>query len=106
MAEIKQEKFEKVLTKYVDEDGSATLEFYRGHGGYEAAERVLKEMKPEDVIEAVKESNLRGRGGAGFPCGVKWSFVPKETDKPKYLVVNAEKKGKSIQTHWFRILIH
>ena len=45
MAEIKQEKFEKVLTKYVDEDGSATLEFYRGHGGYEAAERVLKEMK-------------------------------------------------------------
>ncbi len=90
MAEIKPEKFEKVLTKYVDQEGSASLDFYRGHGGYEAAERVLKELKPDEVIETVKDSNLRGRGGAGFPCGLKWSFVPKDTDKPKYLVVNAD----------------
>ena len=78
MAEIKPEKFEKVLTKYVDQEGSASLDFYRGHGGYEAAERVLKELKSDEVFETVKDSNLRGRGGAGFPCGLKWSFVPKD----------------------------
>ena len=90
MAETRTEQFEKILTKYVDEEGSASLDFYRGQAGYEAARRVLTEMKPDEVIEAVKDSTLRGRGGAGFPCGVKWSFVPKETDKPKYLVVNAD----------------
>ena len=96
MAEIKQEKFEKVLTKYVDEDGSATLEFYRGHGGYEAAERVLKEMKPGEVIEAVKESTLRGRGGAGFPCGVKWSFVPKEKNSAVDAIRSATSAARGI----------
>jgi NADH-quinone oxidoreductase subunit F len=82
--------FEKVLTKYVREPGSETLEFYRGHGGYAAARKALRDHDPDEIIAMVKASNLRGRGGAGFPCGLKWSFVPKQSPKPKYLVVNAD----------------
>jgi NADH-quinone oxidoreductase subunit F len=68
---------------------SRTLKVYRQHDGYKAFEKALQ-MKPEDIIEEVKKSNLRGRGGAGFPAGVKWSFVPKDTDKPKYVIANAD----------------
>ncbi len=68
---------------------SCTLKVYRQHDGYKALERALK-IKPEEIIEEVKQSNLRGRGGAGFPAGVKWGFVPKETDKPKYVIANAD----------------
>ena len=82
--------FEPVLTKYVDEPGSETIDFYLGHGGYDGARKALTEHKPDEVIEIVKASNLRGRGGAGFPCGLKWSFVPKSTNNPKYMVVNAD----------------
>jgi NADH-quinone oxidoreductase subunit F len=81
--------FEKVLLRHVDHPESRRLEYYRGHGGYEAARQVLA-MEPQAVIDVVKASNLRGRGGAGFPCGMKWSFVPKDSPKPKYLVVNAD----------------
>jgi len=87
---IEYENFEPVLTKYVDEPESHTLEFYRGHGGYEAAKKALTEHEPDEIIDIVKASNLRGRGGAGFPCGLKWSFVPKNSPKPKYVVVNAD----------------
>ncbi|OLB93779.1 MAG: NADH oxidoreductase (quinone) subunit F [Acidobacteria bacterium 13_2_20CM_2_57_12] len=59
-------------------------------GGYKALEKALKEMTPESIIEEVKKSNLRGRGGAGFPTGMKWSFVPKDTPKPKYVICNAD----------------
>jgi len=65
------------------------LEVYRQHGGYEAFRRALQ-MTPEEVIEEVKRSGLRGRGGACFPTGLKWSFMPKGNDRPKYLVVNAD----------------
>jgi NADH-quinone oxidoreductase subunit F len=69
---------------------SRTLEVYRKHDGYLALEKALKQMTPDQVIEEVKKSNLRGRGGAGFPAGVKWSFVPKDTSKPKYILCNAD----------------
>ena len=58
-------------------------------GGYAALKLALK-MNPEDVIEEVKSSNLRGRGGAGFSAGLKWTFIPKDTEKPKYLINNAD----------------
>jgi len=63
---------------------------YVADGGYTGAEKVLKSMAPADVIQEVIDANLRGLGGAGFPAGRKWSFVPKETTKPKYLVANAD----------------
>ena len=65
------------------------LENHLAHGGMRAVRKALM-MKPEAVIETVKKANLRGRGGAGFPTGLKWSFVPKESAKPKYVVVNAD----------------
>ncbi|HLE36041.1 MAG TPA: NADH-quinone oxidoreductase subunit NuoE, partial [Candidatus Acidoferrales bacterium] len=69
---------------------SRKLAVYLKHDGYKALEKALKQMTPEQVIEEVKKSNLRGRGGAGFPAGVKWSFVPKDTSKPKYIIANAD----------------
>jgi NADH-quinone oxidoreductase subunit F len=66
-----------------------TLDVYEAHGGYAMLRKALA-MKPEDVTEEVKKSNLRGRGGACFPTGLKWSFMPRETDKPKYLIVNGD----------------
>ncbi|HYY98805.1 MAG TPA: NADH-quinone oxidoreductase subunit NuoF [Pyrinomonadaceae bacterium] len=71
-------------------DNSASLEVYRANGGYEALKKVLGGMSPDDVIGEVKKSALRGRGGAGFPTGMKWSFVPKDSPKPKYIVCNAD----------------
>ncbi len=72
-------------------DQAHTLESYRQVGGYEAWERILKEsVKPEDVIAEVKKSNLRGRGGAGFPTGLKWSFMPRSTPGQKYVVCNSD----------------
>lgn len=65
------------------------LATYRADGGYEALGKALG-MEPEEVVELIKASGLRGRGGAGFPAGVKWSFIPKESERPKYLVCNAD----------------
>jgi NADH-quinone oxidoreductase subunit F len=78
-----------VLTAHWDEPDSFTLAAYRRHGGYQALAKALA-MPPEDIVTAVKESGLRGRGGAGFPTGMKWGFLPKGEDKPHYLVVNAD----------------
>src|SRR5438445_8197393 len=66
-----------------------TLKVYRDTGGYKSLEKALK-MAPADIIEEVKKSALRGRGGAGFPTGMKWSFVPKDSPKTKYVVCNAD----------------
>ena len=63
------------------------LDVYREHGGYAQFERAVRELEPGEVTSIIKEANLRGRGGAGFPTGLKWSFVP-ANDKPKYIVVN------------------
>lgn len=86
---------EKLLTRYTNTPGSHALAFYRSVGGYEALHKAL-EMAPDAVVDEVKRSNLRGRGGAGFPTGMKWSFMPKApvdaagNPKPKYLVCNAD----------------
>jgi NADH-quinone oxidoreductase subunit F len=82
--------FEPVLLKHVEEKDSHTLASYRARGGYEAANKAVTSMKPQETIDLVKASGLRGRGGAGFPTGAKWDFVPKQTTKPKYLVCNAD----------------
>jgi len=71
-------------------ENSRSLDVYRKNGGYEAIKKVLDSMSPDDVINEVKKSALRGRGGAGFPTGMKWSFVPKDSPKPKYVVCNAD----------------
>lgn len=76
--------------KNINHPESKELSFQLKNGGYEQWLRVLKGIKPADVIEEVKKSGLRGRGGAGFPTGLKWSFVPKDSHKPKYLVCNAD----------------
>jgi NADH-quinone oxidoreductase subunit F len=81
--------YDPVLMKYVREPNSFTLDFYLQHEGYEGLRKALG-MKPNDVIELVKASGLRGRGGAGFPTGMKWQFVLKDTPKPKYIACNAD----------------
>ena len=69
---------------------SHKIEVFKKHGGYQALEKALKEMTPESIIDEVKKSNLRGRGGAGFPTGMKWAFVPKDSPKEKYVICNAD----------------
>src|ERR1700733_3871044 len=69
---------------------SNKLDVYLKNDGYQALEKALKQMTPEQVIDEVKKSGLRGRGGAGFPTGMKWSFVPKDIPKPKYVICNAD----------------
>src|SRR6266571_2069256 len=81
---------EPLQLRRVHLENSRSLEVYRANGGYEAIKKVLDSMSPDDVINEVKKSSLRGRGGAGFPTGMKWSFVPKDSPKPKYLVCNAD----------------
>ena len=82
--------FRKIFTQHIHEEKCHSLSFYQKNGGYEQARKSLHDWQPDDLIETVKAANLRGRGGAGFPTGVKWGFVPKNTDKPKYLAVNAD----------------
>lgn len=80
---------EAVLTSNWKVDQSWMLDTYQKRGGYTALRKALA-MSPPEIIDEVKKSNLRGRGGAGFPTGLKWSFLPKESDVPKYLVINAD----------------
>ena len=82
--------YEPVLLKYVHDPRTREIDRYMELGGYAAARRVLKELTPAEVIETTKATGLRGRGGAGFPTGMKWSFVPKNTGKPTYLCCNAD----------------
>ena len=82
--------YEPVLTRYAFTPGGATLEHYLANQqGYEGLKKALA-MTPDQVIETVKASGLRGRGGAGFPTGLKWQFVDKKSPKPKYIVCNAD----------------
>jgi NADH-quinone oxidoreductase subunit F len=81
---------ERLLTRNVGVENSHTLDVYLASGGYQALEKAVKKMTPDEVIAEVKSSNLRGRGGAGFPTGLKWSFMPKESKKEKSLAVNAD----------------
>jgi len=70
-------------------DYTGDLKAYRAAGGYTALPKALA-MKPAELVELVKASGLRGRGGAGFPTGMKWSFMAKNTGKPNYLICNAD----------------
>jgi NADH-quinone oxidoreductase subunit F len=81
---------EKILTRNIHKEDSQSIEVYEAGGGYQAYRKAISSMGPDEVTEQVKNSGLRGRGGAGFPCGLKWSFMPKEKNKPHYLLVNAD----------------
>src|SRR5436305_4541400 len=79
----------KVLTRRFGMPNSASIDTYLATDGYKAFEKALG-MTQEQIIDEVKASGLRGRGGAGFPTGMKWSFVPRQSPKPKYIMVNAD----------------
>jgi NADH-quinone oxidoreductase subunit F len=78
-----------ILTRHIREPNAHTLDFYLKHGGYGALKKALG-MQPQEIIDAVIASGLRGRGGAGFPTGLKWKFVLKDTPLPKYIACNAD----------------
>ncbi|MGJ1287318.1 NADH-quinone oxidoreductase subunit NuoF [Sphingobacterium spiritivorum] len=95
----------KLLLTHINVPGIHTFEVYRQQGGYRAVEKALKSMSPDDVVEEVKKSGLRGRGGAGFPTGMKWSFLAKPEGVPRYLVCNGDEsepgtfKDRFLMTH-------
>ena len=78
-----------VLSAFWDQKDSFTIAGYKRNGGYKAVEKALS-MEPDSIIQMVKDSGLRGRGGAGFPTGMKWGFIPQGDNKNHYLVVNAD----------------
>src|SRR5437588_9682787 len=82
--------YELVLFKNIHDPRVTEIDRYIELGGYKAAQKAVKEITPKDVIETTKATGLRGRGGAGFPTGMKWSFVPKDSGKPIYLCCNAD----------------
>jgi NADH-quinone oxidoreductase subunit F len=77
------------LLRHRDIENIHKLDVYRANGGYDALKKVLSEYQPGEVIDIVKAAGLRGRGGAGFPTGLKWSFIPKAPGD-KYIVVNSD----------------
>ncbi|NRB19152.1 MAG: NADH-quinone oxidoreductase subunit NuoF [Rhodobacteraceae bacterium] len=81
---------EQVLLKNIDDPNGHKIETYEASGGYQGLRIVLRDFSPDEVIEEVKSANLRGRGGAGFPTGLKWGFVPKDSPLPRYLCCNAD----------------
>jgi NADH-quinone oxidoreductase subunit F len=83
-------EFEPVLLANIHREHSHTLRAYEAAGGYGALRRVLAEMSPREVVELVKRSHLRGRGGAGFLTGLKWTFLPEDRRGPVYFCLNAD----------------
>jgi len=83
-------KNRRLLLEHVDVPGIDGIDVYVKQGGYASLEKALKKMSPDEVVEEVKKSGLRGRGGAGFPTGMKWSFLAKPEGVPRYLVCNAD----------------
>ena len=82
--------FERILLRNVGRPNSEKIDTYLEHGGYQALRKTIHEYTPEDLIDIVKKSGLRGRGGAGFPAGLKWSFMPKDSEVTKYVCVNTD----------------
>jgi NADH-quinone oxidoreductase subunit F len=80
----------KIILENNEVEGIRSLDVYRQNGGYLSVEKALKTMTPDEVVAQVKVSGLRGRGGAGFPTGLKWSFIDKKSNNPRYLVCNAD----------------
>jgi NADH-quinone oxidoreductase subunit F len=80
----------KLLLEHINVPGIETFDVYRQNGGYRSVEKALKSMTPETIVEEVKKSGLRGRGGAGFPAGMKWSFLAKPDGVPRHLLCNAD----------------
>ncbi|MEN9978633.1 MAG: hypothetical protein RLZZ569_1258 [Bacteroidota bacterium] len=80
----------KLLLEHINVPGIESYDVYRKNGGYRAVEKALKSMSPQNVVEEVQASGLRGRGGAGFPTGMKWSFLAKPEGVPRYLLCNAD----------------
>lgn len=80
----------KLLLKHTDDPKQKTVAGYEANGGYTAWRKVLTSMQPDQIIGEMKASGLRGRGGAGFPTGLKWSFVPIDSPKPRYLICNSD----------------
>ncbi len=78
----------QILLKNIDVPGLASFDVYRKLGGYSAVEKALNDYTPDQVTDEVKKSGLKGRGGAGFPAGMKWSFIDKKSEKPRYFVCN------------------
>ena len=103
--------FEPILTRNVGHPEARTLRGAEARGGYAALRHGLATMSPAGVVDAVKASGLRGRGGAGFPTGVKWGFVPRDGARPVYLVINADEsepgtfKDRLLMTHDPHLLI-
>ena len=101
---------EKVLTTHFANERYRRMDTYRQYGGYEALKKAIA-MTPEAIIDEVKKANLRGRGGAGFPAGVKWGFLPKDLSRPRVLVINADEgepgtfKDRVIMTRGPHLLI-
>jgi NADH-quinone oxidoreductase subunit F len=101
----------KILTKDITVPGIHSFEVYRKHGGYRSVEKALKTLSPQDVTDEVRKSGLRGRGGAGFPTGLKWSFMDKTAGKPHFLVCNADEsepgtfKDRFLMEHLPHLLI-
>jgi NADH-quinone oxidoreductase subunit F len=95
---------ELIVSKFFHNKEAAPLDYYVKHEGYAGLKKALK-MKPDEIIAEMKKSNLRGRGGAGFPTGMKWSFIPKESKVTKYFVINADEsepgtfKDRAIMTY-------
>ena len=101
----------KLLLEHINVPGINTFEVYRKQGGYASVEKALKTLTPDAIVEEVKKSGLRGRGGAGFPTGMKWSFLAKPEGVARYLVCNADEsepgtfKDRYLMTHIPHLLI-
>src|ERR1700758_1314162 len=80
----------QILIRHERSGQRLTFEQYRAENGFEALRKALREMSPDDVQQAVIDSGMRGRGGAGFPTGKKWSFVPRNLPGPRYLICNCD----------------
>lgn len=80
----------KILLANTHDPNQCNIDTYERNGGYRALSKAIREMQPAEILESVKQSGLRGRGGAGFPTGMKWSFIPKDQQLPKYLVANSD----------------